>query len=128
MQRINLNIVRHTQRYELMLAFYAESLGLPVDESWDEGMQNRGTVFQVTGGGTFEVLQLDNLAQPPATPINLEVTIRVDDAQAWHDHLSAKGVPIARGIEDAPWHHRSFGVDDPDGLRIWFVEFLDHNP
>jgi len=35
------------------------------------------------------------------------------------------GVPIARGIEDTPWSHRSFGVDDPNGLRIRYYDVLE---
>jgi hypothetical protein len=34
-------------------------------------------------------------------------------------------VTIARGLEDAPWGHRSFGIDDPDGFRIWYYQDLN---
>lgn len=39
--------------------------------------------------------------------------------------LEVSGARIARGLEDTPWGHRSFGLDDPGGLRIWIVEDLD---
>ena len=28
-------------------------------------------------------------------------------------------------LEDAPWGHRSFGIDDPDGFRIWFYHDMN---
>jgi uncharacterized glyoxalase superfamily protein PhnB len=33
-------------------------------------------------------------------------------------------VTIVREVKDEPWGHRSFGVDDPDGLRIWIIEVI----
>jgi uncharacterized glyoxalase superfamily protein PhnB len=37
----------------------------------------------------------------------------------------ARGVRIARGLEDAPWGHRSFRVDDPAGFRIWYYQDMN---
>ena len=124
MKFIALNVIRHTLNYDTMRRFYGEALGFPVIESWDEGTANRGTVFGISGGGTLEVLHLGDVPQPAVPIVNLDVVIQVDDAHAWHDHLHAKGVTIARGLETQEWGHRSFGVDDPDGLRLWFVEHL----
>ena len=70
------------------------------------------------------VLELDGVGVPGVAPVNLVLTLFVDDAQAAHDQLQRAGAEIARGLEDTPWGHRSFGVDDPDGLRIWVVEVL----
>jgi hypothetical protein len=39
--------------------------------------------------------------------------------------LIQRGIPIVRGLEDAPWGHRSFGIDDPDGLRIWYYQDMN---
>ena len=41
------------------------------------------------------------------------------------DQLSERGVIVACGLEDAPWGHRSFGIDDPDGFRIWFYQDMN---
>lgn len=125
MRMIKLNVIRHTLNYETMCRFYAESLGLAVRASWDDGPANRGTVFAITGCGTLEVLHLGDVPQPAAPVVNLDIVIQVDDARVWLDHLRAKGVTIARGLETQEWGYRSFGVDDPDGLRIWFVEHLN---
>jgi uncharacterized glyoxalase superfamily protein PhnB len=127
MRIINLNIVRHTRNFAAMRRFYEHDLGLTVIEEWDDGPANRGAICAITGGGTLEVLTLDDVAQPDLKPHNLQVVIQVDDVQVWHDHLAGKGVPITRGIEEQEWGHRSFGVDDPEGLRVWFVQDLNQN-
>lgn len=119
-----LTIIRHTANFEAMLSFYQDGLGLDVVEAWNKP-NNRGAVLSAAGamsGVRLEVLDLDNLAVPDMAPANLDLSFYVDDATAWHDELAARDVAIARGLEDVPWGLRSFGVDDPDGLRIWFQQ------
>ena len=53
------------------------------------------------------------------------LSIEVNDVDAWHDQLVQSGVTIARALENAPWGHRSFGIDDPDGFRIWYYQDLN---
>jgi uncharacterized glyoxalase superfamily protein PhnB len=50
------------------------------------------------------------------------LSLEVEDVDRWHGQLIGAGVSIARGLEDAPWGHRSFGVDDPGGFRIWIYQ------
>ena len=119
-------LVRHTLNYASMCQFYGGTLGMAVVESWDRP-GSRGTVLSPAGevtGATVEILDLDGLAVPGVAPVNLVLTLFVEDARAAHRQLQQAGADIARGLEDAPWGHRSFGVDDPDGLRIWIVEVL----
>jgi uncharacterized glyoxalase superfamily protein PhnB len=58
------------------------------------------------------------------SPLPITFSLRVEDVQDWHDRLSAAGVEIARGLEDAPWGHRAFGIDDPDGMRVWIYQLI----
>jgi uncharacterized glyoxalase superfamily protein PhnB len=119
-------VVRHTLNYDSMGQFYRGTLGMRVVESWDRP-GSRGLVLSPTGavtGATVEILDLDGVGVPGVAPVNLVLTLFVDDAQSAHDELQRAGAEIARGLEDTPWGHRSFGVDDPDGLRIWIVEQL----
>ena len=73
----------------------------------------------------IEVIELGNEAIPGANPVNIVLSIEVDDADAWHDELVRRGTPITRGLEDAPWMHRSFGIGDPDGFRIWYYHDMN---
>jgi catechol 2,3-dioxygenase-like lactoylglutathione lyase family enzyme len=121
-----LTVVRHTGRFEAMSRFYGELLGMSTVETWDRP-DGRGAVFAPAGsvrGAHFEVLDLPGAAVTGASPANIVVTLFVADVQAVHDGLVSVGARIARGVEDTSWGHRSFGLDDPDGLRIWIVEEL----
>lgn len=73
----------------------------------------------------MEVLSLGDLADPSAgPPANLERSIEVEDVDQVHRDLVAAGVLIARDLVNDPWGHRSFGIDDPGGLRIWVYHFV----
>jgi uncharacterized glyoxalase superfamily protein PhnB len=125
---VQVSIVRHTKNYEAMVAFYRDKLGMNIKQSWNEP-DNRGTLLAFGGqaGSTvIEVIQLGKEAVPGVKPINVVLSIEVDNVDEWHDELMQRGIPIARGLEDAPWGHRGFGIDDPDGFRIWYYQ--DMNP
>ena len=124
MKVLALSVVRHTRNYEAMVQFYQNTLMMKCVESWDEP-DNRGALLspgERVGATVIEVLELGEEAKPDKHPENVVLSIEVDNVDEWHDQLVKKGVVIARGLEDAPWEHRSFGVDDPDGFRIWFYQ------
>lgn len=128
MNILQVSIVRHTKNYEAMVRFYRDNLDMDVTLSWDEP-DNRGTLLAFGGkaGNTVvEVIELGNEAVPGVQPVNVALSIEVDDVDAWHDELIKRKIAIARKLEDAPWGHRSFGIDDPDGFRIWYYQ--DMNP
>lgn len=116
-------LVRHTDNFEAMRHFYADQLGFTPIQSWDRP-GNRGTVLSAGGNAAVELLSMHDLTVPGATPANTALSLEVDNADAWLAALQARGVRIARGLEDMPWGHRSFGVDDPDGLRLWFYHVI----
>jgi uncharacterized glyoxalase superfamily protein PhnB len=126
MELRTLTVVRHTVNYESMIRFYSDTLGMTTVERW-ERPDSRGSVFAPQGAvanATIEVLELGDVCVPGVAPINVVLSLFVDDARAAHDLLQGAGVPIARGLEDTSWGHRSFGIDDPDGFRIWIIEDL----
>ena len=127
MDVVTLTVLRYTVNYEPMVEFYRDILGMEVVESWDRP-DSKGSVFAPRGSvanATVEVLDLAGVGERGVAPVNVVLDLFVDDARAEHDRLLEAGVPIARGLEDASWGHRSFGLDDPDGLRVWIIEVLD---
>lgn len=112
-----------------MVAFYRDSLGMQVTDTCDES-GNRGTLFDFAGKAdstVIEVIELGDEAIPGVKPVNIALSIEVDNANTWHDRLSARGILIARVLEDAPWGRRSFGIVDPDGLRICYYHDMNKN-
>ena len=110
-----------------MTAFYRDVLGMTIVEEWDRSPTDRGAVLAPAGdvaNATIEVLTLGDIAVEGVAPANVVLTMFVDDAHTAVQQMRAAGVTIARDVEDTPWGHRSFGLDDPDGLRIWIVEEL----
>ena len=121
------SIVRHTKNYESMVVFYRDRLGMSISQDWDDP-GNRGTLLSFGGKASdtvIEVLELGEEAVPGVKPVNVVLSIEVSAVDEWHDKLIASGVTIARGLENAPWGHRSFGIDDPDGMRIWYYQDLN---
>lgn len=126
-EMFQVSIARHTKNYETMRRFYRDDLGMKVTQEWDHP-DNRGTLLSFGGkaGNTvIEVLELWQEAVPGVKPVNVVLSIEVAAVDEWHDELLKRGVVIARGLEDASWGHRSFGIDDPDGFRIWYYQDLN---
>jgi len=126
MELHTLTVVRHTEHFEAMGRFYGELLGMSTVETRDRP-DGRGAVFAPAGsvrGAQIEVLDMPGATITGTSPANIVLTLFVADVRATHDGLVSAGATVARGVEDTPWGHRSIGLDDPDGLRIWIVEEL----
>jgi uncharacterized glyoxalase superfamily protein PhnB len=127
MEVLQTSFVRHTQNYNAMIEFYHTGLEMSITEEWDEP-GNRGKLLAFggkTANAVVEVIALGREAVPGVKPVNVALSIQVDKVDEWHDQLIKRGIAIARGIENAPWGHRSFGIDDPDGFRIWYYQDMN---
>ena len=123
------SIVRHTKNFEVMVEFFRDKLGMSITLVWDEPA-NRGTLLSFggkTSNTVIEVIELGDEAVPGVKPVNVVLSVKVSAVDEWHDELLTRGVKIARGLEDAPWGHRSFGIDDPDGFRIWYYQDMNES-
>ena len=113
--------VYFTARYGETVAFLRNSLELRVADSWDRAGDHRGTVF-AAGSGLIEVLEQGSLERGPSHTASGGpfAAIEVDDVDALHGRVTAKGVPLHYPLEDKPWGHRGFSVLDPNGVEIAF--------
>jgi catechol 2,3-dioxygenase-like lactoylglutathione lyase family enzyme len=102
--------------------FYGEQLGLPVYREFGTG-PDRGTVYFL-GGGFLEVSGRSDAARSPA----LRLWLQVEDANAAHEELRAKGVDIDRPPVKEPWGLVELWIRDPDGTRIVLVEVPSDHP
>ncbi|MFF8981765.1 VOC family protein [Streptomyces globisporus] len=103
-------------------AFYGEALGLAVYREFGTGPE-RGTVYFL-GGGFLEVSGRGE--EPPSSAVR--IWLQVDDAEAAHEELRAKGVTVLRPPEREPWGLVEMWIEDPDGVRIAVVEVPDDHP
>jgi predicted enzyme related to lactoylglutathione lyase len=118
----DLRVLISAKDYEETLAFYGELLQLPIAESWDDP-DGRGTLFGAASG-FIEVFEA-NEHHPAHAVEGVRLAIEVADAQTIHDRVAARGVAITEAIDDRPWKHRSFTIDDPNGLALTFFNVID---
>ena len=51
--------------------------------------------------------------------------IVVDDLDAFHAEIAARGAIVARAPSDQPWGMREMAVHTPDGHRVMFAQSLE---
>ncbi|RPK87798.1 MULTISPECIES: VOC family protein [Streptomyces] len=115
-------ILLHPTDPERSRAFYGEALGLAVYREFGTGPE-RGTVYFLGGG----FLEVSGRGEEPASSA-VRIWLQVDDAEAAHDELRAKGVTVLRPPKREPWGLVEMWIEDPDGVRIAVVEVPEDHP
>ena len=103
------------------MAFLGDALALPVADTWDRPGDHRGTIF-AAGSGQIEVLENVGLSRGASHTASGGpfAAIEVEDVDALHTAITARGVPLHYPLADKPWGHRGFSVLDPNGVEIAF--------
>jgi catechol 2,3-dioxygenase-like lactoylglutathione lyase family enzyme len=125
--------VYFTPLYNETVAFLRDALELRVADSWDRAGDHRGTLFVArssqanrtsvaAASGQIEVLENTGLDRRPSHTASGGpfAAIEVDDVDALHARIAARGVTVHYPLEDKPWGHRGFSVLDPNGVEIAF--------
>ncbi|HWM12954.1 MAG TPA: deaminase [Gaiellaceae bacterium] len=118
--------------YERALAFYRDTLGLPVVETW-EGPDGSGAVL-AAGRATLELLSREQaehvdrieVGERVAGPIR--VALEVEDSARVAEELVAAGADALAAPVVTPWQHRNVRVRAPDGLQLTLYTVLDETP
>lgn len=118
--------------YGRALAFYRDTLGLPVVETWD-GPDGSGAVLDA-GRGTFELLSREQaehvdrieVGERVAGPIR--VALEVEDSARVAEELVAAGAEALAAPVVTPWQHQNVRVRAPDGLQLTLYTVLDETP
>lgn len=67
--------------------------------------------------------QVTFLSDDATAPVHPDMSIEVDDVDAVHDAMVARGATIVHPLQDEEWGVRRFFVRDPDGK---IVNVLEH--
>jgi catechol 2,3-dioxygenase-like lactoylglutathione lyase family enzyme len=115
--------VFHARDYDSSVAFYRDGLGLLIVEEWDHGPDDQGTVFGAASG-LIEVLRVPANPAPEAAwdyskPQGIMVAIETDDVDAWYKRSVDKGLSVRQGLTVQPWGHRTFLLNDPNGVTLY---------
>jgi lactoylglutathione lyase len=78
-------------------------------------------LFETRVGGQAPARELGLLENPPGLD---HVSLLVDDVDALHDELIARGIKTAGAPSDQDWGARAFGLLDPDGNNLYFLRWL----
>lgn len=108
--------------YDKTVDFYRNQLECPVIQEWDNGPEQKGTVVYL-GGLKVEMLAVTS-GKGPIQPQGFELSIEVDDVNAYYQQVQEKGIAILGEIADKPWGQRAFSVNDPNGIKIIFYTDL----
>ena len=101
-----------TRDFETAVAFYGGVLGLPESKRWG---QMPAAEFE-TGNLTIAVMQSDAFGIEFRAN-NHPIELHVDDFQAAHDELEARGVEFKGETIDSGVCYQAF-FDDPDGNAL----------
>lgn len=101
--------------------FYADKVGFVVDH--DQRVSDQLRFVQLTPPGSACSIAFGEglVDTPPGSVHGLQIVVA--DADAAHDELSARGVPVS-AVEDLPWG-RFVYFSDPDG-NAWALQQLPH--
>ena len=122
MRSLRLNVAINVDDFDAVVTFYRDVLGCHVETSWS-GEEGPGMIFAVGPGQTVEFFGPPYGARKDKTAARgVELAFEVEDVEGWLEHVRSAGVPIARGLVKNPWGDRSFGIDDPAGMRIWILQ------
>jgi catechol 2,3-dioxygenase-like lactoylglutathione lyase family enzyme len=112
-----------TGRFAEVVRFYGETLGFPTLRAWDRPGA-RGAVLDLGGGLRLEILDATTAKPPlilqPRADDRCHLVIEVPDLDAARARLK---LPTPEPVT-ASWGARLFSVRDPDGVAVWFLEWL----
>ena len=106
--------------YDATVAFFHETMGCEILRSFEEG--GKGTIL-TAANGQIEVFSPENGWWEPGVS-GVKLAWEVDDADAAHAELAARGATLLGGPEMQPWGHKNFSVEGPDGWTITLYEIV----
>ena len=118
------HFIYNTDRYDATVAFYRDGLELPIIAAWDEGPEDRGTVFKVASG-IVEVMAHPSI-QPdswkvysPSLPQGVNLAFEVEDVENWYQRAQTRNLVVQHELAEFNWGQRGFALQEPNGLIVF---------
>ena len=121
MQYLEFRFAFSARDFEQSVRFYTDLLGMNYLSGWDRA-EGKGALVSAGGNAVVEIYGAptgESYTGPTPAAINLalRVTNRTE-VDGWHQKLEQAGADILERPADRAWGHRSFIVNDPDGIPI----------
>lgn len=104
--------------YEATVGFFTDVMGLEILRSFEDG--GKGTIL-LAADGQIEVFSAETSGATPGVA-GVALAWEVDDAEAEHARIAARGGVLHGEPAIKPWGHKNFVVDGPDGWVITLFE------
>ena len=102
-------------------SYYRDVLGFAVKEIGDGGWR----LFERDGCHIMAGHCPDSMPAIDLGDHSYFAYIVVDNADRYHDEISANGAELIKPLKSEPWGMREFGVRTNDGHRIMFGQDID---
>jgi catechol 2,3-dioxygenase-like lactoylglutathione lyase family enzyme len=96
--------------------FYRDGLGLELTEEWDD--MGRGAILETSTAAEVELIEVNELADPPEPRTALGLQVRDADVDAIYTRLEEAGASLKAPPRVREWGMRGFGAFDPSGMPV----------
>lgn len=113
--------------FDATASFYTDILNFTASVSWDRA-DGRGAFFIGEGNGVVQIFAAarNKETYDPPPPGSFMIVLIVDNIEAYLDLIVSNGAEVRWPIEKFEWG-KYFGLIDPNGVRIYFMERLGEN-
>jgi catechol 2,3-dioxygenase-like lactoylglutathione lyase family enzyme len=122
----SLRVVLNVSRFDAVVAFYRDLIGLPVVGGWDRGIADQGALLEVAPGGVVEIVGHGADFTAP-TYADLAIAIEFDrpeQVDVMHQRLTVAGLSVSEPARQT-WGHYSTSVRDPVAVEVVLYADVD---
>ena len=98
------------------IGFYRDGLGLELAEEWSD--LGRGAILRLAAASEVELIEVDELADPPEPRTALGLQVREDEVDGIYRRLEEAGARLKAPPRVRAWGMRGFGAFDPSGVPV----------
>ncbi|CAN5685502.1 hypothetical protein BH18ACT13_BH18ACT13_09450 [soil metagenome] len=98
------------------IRFYRDGLGLELTEEWSN--MGRGAIFRASAAAEVELIEVEELADPPEPRTTLGLQVGEDEVDAIYGRLEQAGARLKAPPRAREWGKRGFGAFDPSGVPV----------